>query len=208
MALTEGSLIEISLNMFYNGLNLANVWSYEVTGTFSGITAEAVGEAWWDHVKADYRAITRSAPGFFEFTSVMVRQVDDPLGALGEFAIPAGENTGTRTGVDDSEYLPPYTAAGVRLTVGSRATRPGQKRIPGLLEVDNENSALEDGLRAIVEDLIDTCINGVVLGAPALGMALDAQVFRKDNTGAVTAHQPITGFVVNPYLTSQVSRKY
>lgn len=208
MALTEGSLIEVTLNMFYNGLHLANVWSYEITLIAPGVSAENVGEGWWNHVKDEYRAITRSAPGFFEFQSVGVRQVDDPLGSVGEFAIPSGETVGTRVGVDTSEFLPPYNAAGVRLTVGERVTRPGQKRIPGLLEVDNENSSLQAGIRGIVEDLMDVMVAGMTLGAPALGTDMGPRVFKKDGTGVVTAQQAITGYVINPYVTSQVSRKY
>jgi len=48
---------------------------------------------------------------------------------------------------------------------------------------------------------------GMILGAPAALVQLDPIVTRKDATGAVTAHQPVTGFLIASQVTSQVSRK-
>jgi len=208
MAITDGSKLDITLNMFFNSLVVQNVWSYDVTGTFDGFTAEQVGESWWNHVKTTYRATVRSASGFFEFRSVLVRQVDDLTGAIGEFAVPTGEQLGTRTSPTQNEFLPPFNAAGVRLTVGTRVTRPGQKRIVGLLEEDAGNGALNTGMRTIVSNLMAVMTTQITLGLPAVGMDLVPSVFRKDATGLVIAHQPIVGYVINPNVSSQVSRKY
>jgi len=100
-----------------------------------------------------------------------------------------------------------FAAVGVRLSVGSRVTRPGQKRIPWLTEGDVAGPLVGAGFVAVVETLKETMTSGFVLGAPAEFCELDPIVVRKNVTGAVTAHQPITGYVVNSLLTTQVSRR-
>lgn len=141
MAISEGTLLELSVRMRFGETLLMNVYGYEVTGTFSNIAAVNVAEAWWNSIKGGMRSLVRPSTGF-TFRSIVVREMNNPTGELAEWNVPAGESAGTRSGVDLSEFLPAFNAAGFRLTVGSRATRPGQKRIPGLLEVDSETGVL------------------------------------------------------------------
>jgi len=206
MAITEGTLLEVTLNMRFAESLFMNVYGYEVTGTFTGIPAVNVAEGWWGQVKTVYRAMVRSTSAF-TFRSVVVREMNNPTGELAEWNIPTGEQLGTRTGVDSSEFLPVFNAAGFRLTVGSRLTRPGQKRIPGLLEVDSDTGLLSAAYTTLLDALASKVDGALTLTAPALGMDLSPQVFSKDATGAVIANQVITGHVLNPYITSQVSRK-
>jgi hypothetical protein len=206
MAITEGTLLEIALKMRFNDGLLMNVYGYEVTGTFTGIPAVNVGEAWWNAIKATQRALIRPSEGL-QFRSIVVTEMNNPSGEFAEWNIPSGERQGTRSGVDSSEFLPPFNAAGFRLTVATRATRPGQKRIPGLLEVDSETGALSVAYTALLESFASVVDGPLTLASPALGMDLQPVVFRKDVTGAVVAHQNVVGHVLNPYVTSQVSRK-
>ena len=164
MAITEGTLLEITLAMRFDESLFMNVYGYEVTGTFTGIPAVNVAEGWWDAVKAEYRAMVRPSSGF-NFRSVIVREMNNAAGELAEWNIPSGQQQGTRSGVSDSEFLPAFNAGGIRLTVGSRLTRPGQKRIPGLLEVDSENGRLSAAYTTLLDTLASRVDGALTLTA-------------------------------------------
>jgi len=206
MAILEGDLVTITLvNNTLGGVAMYT-HAYEVTSGVGGIEGVALAEAWWDYVKDEYRALIRSSTLWF-YSSVIVREENDPTGVLAEWNIPTGEQNGTRTGVDASEYLPPFNAAGARLTVGSRATRPGQKRVGGLLEVDSNHGQLGAPYVVLFNALLDELTETLTLAAPAATFNLTPNVFRRNAAGVVTAHQEVTGYVVNLNITSQVSRK-
>jgi len=206
MAITEGTLLEVTLDGLFGTTQVMNVWQFEVGGTFSGITAGSVANAWWQHMKSSYRALVSDGSGP-AFTRVKVRDLSDPTGDYGEYAVPTNEQAGTRS-TAGSEFLPFFNAAGARLTVGTRVTRPGQKRFPWLVETDSQSGVLTATPTTLVNNILDAAIPTLTLGAPALGMDLNSIVVRKDPaTGEVTAYQPVTGWAINPYVTSQVSRK-
>lgn len=206
MAITEGTLLQMTVAGFMYSQQVMNVYTYEVAGTFSGITAGAVANAWWNHVKTPYRALASTVFGV-AFDKVIVRDMGDPLGEYGEYAIPTAERTGSRdTGATNG--MPGFVAAGVRLGVGTRVTRPGQKRIAWLTETDSAGTALDAGFASLVNTLMAAAISNITLGSPAVGMALHPVVVRVDPTTRLpVAHQPITGYAVNTFTTSQVSRK-
>jgi hypothetical protein len=206
MGVDVGDKIEISLKQAYGADDIVNVWSYDVSGTFTEIAGEEVAAAWWGDVRTVYRALVRPSTGFL-FVSVTLRDVGDLLGVSAEYPIPSGEQQGTRTGTTATDFMPPFNAAGLRLTVGTRVTRPGQKRIAGLIEEDNEGGVLNSAYRALLVNLGNTMTAPLILAAPALGMTLQPQVFGKDVTGAVVRSQDVVGYVINPNITSQVSRK-
>lgn len=206
MGITEGTLLEVSLVSQVGANRLMNVWGYEVTGTFTGIPAVNVAEAWWNSVKANYRGLVYATAGWV-YTTVLVREMNNPVGELAEWTVPTGEQQGTRAAPDNPDFLPIFNAVGVRLTVSSRTTRPGQKRVWGLTESDNDSNIVGATFLALVDTLMNQMDGQITLGAPALGMDLQPHVFRKDATGAVTAHQAINGHVTNRIITSQVSRR-
>jgi len=206
MALDTGDLIEVTLNSVVGSNRLMSVWSYYVDSSFPDVGAADVAEAWWNHTKTQYRAMLYATAGWI-YSSVVVRELNNPTGELAEWNIPVGEQQGTRAAPAAPEFLPIFNATGVRLTVGTRTTRPGQKRIYGLTESDNESGVASAGWLALVETLIANLDGSITLGAPALAMEIIPSVFRKDATGAVTAHQPIVGHINNRNITSQVSRR-
>lgn len=206
MAITEGTLLELSMVSTVGSNKLMNVWGYEVTGTFSGIAAVNVAEAWWNAVKTNYRALVYATAGWV-YTSVLIRELNNPAGELAEFTVPTGEQQGTRTAPAAPDFLPIFNAVGMRLTVSTRATRPGQKRIWGLTESDNDSNLVSSTFLALVNTLGNQMDGPITLLSPALGMDLQPVVFRKDVAGAVTAHQNVTGHVTNSIITSQVSRR-
>ena len=207
MAIDGGDVIQVTLKQQYGSEDLMSVWCYEVNGTFTPGTAAQIGNAWWNHVKATYRALVRPSAGF-TFNSVVVRSLSDPLGDLGEWSIPSNEQQGTRTGVDSSEFLPPFVSVGVRLSVANRTTRPGQKRYAGLLEADSDGGIVNSAYKTLLNSNLAVMTAQMVLGAPIAGMALDPVVVGLNADGTIRASQVITGAVVNNYLTSQVSRRF
>ena len=206
MAITEGNILEIAVKQASFSQTIMNVFNYEVTGTFTGISAGAVGNAWWQAVKASYRGIIAS-PYANYFQEVSVRVIDTPTGDYGVYSVPSGEKDGTRS-YAGTDYQPTFLAVGARLTVDTRVTRPGQKRFGGLMEGDVSNSVLAGAVITAVEGFLDVaCVGTLTLGSPALGMDLLPVVVRKNPDGTPNTYQAITGRVVNNYVTSQVSRK-
>jgi hypothetical protein len=206
MAISVGALLEVSVSgeVFSNAIY--NVWQYEVTTSVPTITAEQVAEAWWANVKTNYRAVpTSTYTGLFRL--VRVRELNAPTGAFGAYGIPIAERGGTRSPGSSSDILPIFNAAAVRMNVGTRVTRPGQKRFCGLNEDDQTNGQLQTAAVSAVNTLMTQMIASMTLGAPAATMTLKPIICRKDVTGAVVASQPVTSFTVNTFVSSQVSRK-
>lgn len=207
MAIEVGALLEISSvgEVFSN--EVRNVWQYEVTTTSPTITAAHVAEGWWNHVKTVLRGIIpTTVTGYYR--SVEVRELNNVAGAIGIYGIPSGEQAGTRSATGGGDIMPPYVAAAVRLNVGTRSTRPGQKRFGGVLEGDNVNGQLQTALKNAIDTAMNTMISSMTLGAPAATMTLKPIVCRKDATGFVTAFQNIESWNVNQYLSTQNTRKF
>lgn len=206
MAIGGGSLIEVGLHMaFLSNAAVYNVWQYEVEGTFGPSSASQFGEAWWNHVKDEYRAICSANAS--PFRTVLVRELNEPAGAYGEYAIPTAEWSGTRP-APAGDWLPSYVGVGVRLTVDTRVTRPGQKRFSFLTESDSDGTYVQTDYATRLATLMGVMSGQMVLGDPAVGATLNPIVVRKDPaTGVVTAHQNISGYIINNALTSQVSRR-
>lgn len=207
MAIYVDSDIQIAIRQRHTAQSIENVFSYNVAEAPAGVgvSAEAIGEAWWNHIKATWRACVPVSFGAFQ-TSVFVRVINNPAGDYGEYAIVAGEQTGTRAAAA-SEALPPFTAAGVRMSVSTRATRPGQKRFAFLAEQDNANGQLQASISTPLGALMNVLCGVMTLGAPAALFVLQPKVFKLAPGDVILAGQDVTGYVINPYITSQTSRK-
>lgn len=206
MAIETGSLIEVVVSGSHGGQVLANVWQFLMFSTPGGITAAQYGEALWNHWKVKYRSIPAAV---FDnmFESVSVRELDSLTGDYGVYSVPASERGGTGGNGSSPSPLPLFSAVGVRMSVGTRVTRPGQKRFAGMTESDNDNGKVQERAVLAVEDLLGLVVANMTLGAPALTATLSPVIVRKDIQGLPTAYQDVIGFSVNPYMTSQVSRK-
>lgn len=207
MAIGVNSLLEVSLSMQFYGQQVMNVWQYEVDTWPAAVGAVAVGEAWWAHVQTAYRAAMVTS-GARIFDSVIVRELNNPTGELAEYSIPSASSDGTRAAGTLGSFLASFNAVGVRLTVGTRATRSGQKRFVGLTEGDVAGNDVSATFIGLIDTLMDIMVVNLTLGAPAALTVLAPVVCRKDTTGAVIASQPVLGHVINPYVTTQNSRKY
>lgn len=206
MGITLGSLIDVQLRYVTFGQQCMNVFSYAVTTLTTTPTAVNYGEAWWNHVKTTTRAMQQSSAGD-TFYSVVVRELNNPSGEFGEWDIPAGERAGTRSAPTQSQSLPLMNAAGARLTVGTRLTRPGQKRVPFLAEEDNATGALQTGFKTLFQAWLNVITVPMTLGAPALAAVISPIITKRDAQGTVIASQDVVGYVVNPNITTQNSRK-
>lgn len=206
MALDAQDLIEVSLNILHMSQQMNMVFQYEIDTIPPSVSTVQLAEGWWNHVKASTRALAQASFGAV-FRTVRIRELNDAGGDYAEFDIPIGEQAGTRA-VAASERMPPFVATGVRLVVGSRITRPGQKRVPFLLESDVSDGVVTANMLALITTWCGVMTNFMTLGAPAATVGLIPMVMRKDASGFVTARQQITGFLINPNATTQNSRKF
>ena len=205
MTIATGSLIEVVLNQSFFNQTILNVYQYEVLPPVGEVGAVEIGNAWWANMKAAMRAF--AVAGAATFMSVKVRELDNPVGAYGEYAIPSAEQPGTRVAPAQAEFLPIFNAASLRLVVGSRATRPGHKRIAYLTESDNVAGTLQSAFAVLMAAWGVLVSNPITLGAPAALTVLNPIICKKNATGSVISHQPVTGFIVAAQITTQNTRK-
>lgn len=205
MAIGLDTILEFSLNTIYLAQQTAMVFQYKVELMPDPGTAAEWAEGWWNFVKTTTRALCQSDQAGV-FRNVKMRIPSQPDGEYGTYDIPSGEQAGTRS-TGSGGQMPPYVAVGVQLVVGTRVTRPGQKRMPFVTEGDNTAGAVGAALITSTAAWCAVITNSMTLGAPVSGNKLIPVVVSKDASGAVTASQPITGYLINPNLTTQNSRK-
>jgi len=206
MAIGTNSLIQVSVAMDTLGSKVMNVWDFQVVVAPGTITAAQYGEAFWNHVKTNYRALAPIYLGGV-FKSIKVLELDNPAGDYGEYAVPTAEQVGTRTNPSTGEMMPGFVAAGARITVPTRVTRPGQKRFPFVAEADANDALLIGGYKTALTNLMDLMTGGLILGAPAATATLALIVVGRNADGSVRDYQISNGYLLNDYVTSQVSRK-
>lgn len=207
MAIGIGVPLKITIRGTILGQRFENVCWYNTDGA-AFLTADAVGvgEAYWNNIKAVWRAAMVSLDAL-RTLAILVSE-PGPTGAFGEFAVPPAEQLGTRSDTGLNGLLPAFNAAGIRLTVATRTTRPGQKRIVGGTEADNESGLWSLTYMGLLNALAPKFAEPVTLGAPVATGVLIPIVARVSDTGdAVLAQQDVTGWVTNRNVTSQVSRK-
>lgn len=209
MAIFVGTDLQMTVKGIYSAQQTETVWSYKVADApiGVGVTAPELAQAWWNHVKSLYRAIMPSSFGTV-MLSVECRVVNNALGDFGEYDIPVGEQAGTRTPPAQNEPMPGFATAGVRLTVATRATRPGAKRFSCLTEGDQNAGTLQSSIITPLNAFMAFMTSDLgPLGAPAVAFNLRPMIYRLGAGEAVLAEQRVVGHLINPYVTTQVSRK-
>lgn len=206
MAIGIGSLIEISLVGALASGKWYNVFQYQYAEVVTAASAAQIAEAWWNHVKTAYRALYASGAGNI-FTEVKIQELNEAAGEYATFAIPIGEKVGTRATPSPNTFTPSFLAQGVQLTVGTRLTRPGQKRLPIVYEADVEGDEVQSTWYNLVETWANVIDAPMVLGAPAATSVLQPIVCKKDSLGVVQEYQQVIGHLTAIYATSQNSRK-
>ena len=97
---------------------------------------------------------------------------------------------------------------GVRLAVGTRLTRPGQKRLGFLTQSDAIGNDLQADYNTAAVALMDVMSADMVLGAPAVGVVLRPYVVGLNADGTIRTSQAVIGYSINQKVTSQVSRRF
>lgn len=207
MAITAAHL-KIAIRGRFLAQQVEVVQWYRPTGAaFLTATPDGVGEAFWNDIKTVWRGL------FVESVALLTESifVSEPgsSGAYGEYPVPTAEQQGTRVISTPGSFMPPYTAIGVRLTVGTRTTRPGQKRFWGMVEADNSDGIAGSNLYDATEAAAEKFSSVITLGAPVATGTLTPEIVRINRaTGDIVAYQDVTGFLVNTELTTQNSRKF
>lgn len=207
MAITGDALL-MRLRYTLLGQNCETDQFYTPGGAaFITANCDGVAEAWWNDVKDAWRALLVSTAVDTRFVSVVCEEYNGS-GGLGEYAIPTAESDGTRIVALNDELMPSYVALGVRLTVPTRLTRPGQKRFPFLVENDVFLNQVDASYLTLAEDVAVKYSSTITLGAPvALGTLTPIVVHFPTVAEPTEHHQDVAGYVINPYVTSQVSRR-
>lgn len=207
MAIT-GNLLEIIVRYSFLNQQMETVQFYKPGGgAFLTATPAGVGEAYWNDVKTAWRALVPSSSDAI-FQTVFVKEYNGG-GAYGEFAVPPGEVFGTRSATGLGDFMPPYVAAAVRLSVATNITRPGQKRFPFALEGDNVNGKIQPAFQALVNAVAAKYSSNIILGAPVATGVLIPQVVRKAGSPAApSTWQDVVGAVLNQNFSTQNSRKF
>lgn len=203
-----GSEIKITVRYTYLEQKCENVQYYRPVGAaFLTATMDGVLEAYWNTVKSAFRAIMTDNLPDASWDSILGEEIDGGL-SFAEFPIPVLERVGTRATTGLGEPLLSFAAGGFRQTVATRLTRPGQKRFPFLFEADVIRNVLGGAYLALLAAVADFFCTDVPLGVPVLTGVLSPEVVHDPTPSRPTrATQLITGFIINPDVTSQVSRK-
>lgn len=200
--------IKVDWRYTYLGQKCENVQTYLVGGVSSVLfTMDQVLEALWNDYAARWKDLLSVSGTINSFDSLLGTQIGGTL-QFAEYAIPSGDRQGVVAANEFFQWQPPYVCAGVRQAVATRVTRPGQKRFPFVLTAQQAGNALTPTILAKFDALGGAFSQVSVLGAPALGMALQPQVVHEPTVSHPTrALQPVIGWTTNPNSTSQVSRK-
>lgn len=146
---------KLTVRQTSQGEPIINVFYYRDVAVVAP-TPISVAQGFWDKVKVAWRGIPTTTQSY-TFDNILCEQLFAPLG-FATLSIPLAEQTPTR--VLTSEPQPTWVAGLIRLTVATRSTRPGGKRISGLTENDtvgnNVNSAMITLLQALGNVFDDT----------------------------------------------------
>jgi hypothetical protein len=197
MAITAAH-IKVVFRYVYMGQNCANIQYYATNGAaFLTASMEGVLEALWNDVKGSLRALTPDSQSLAEWGGL----------AFAEYAVSGAERLGTRASGATSEWMPSFVAGGFRQTVGTRLTRPGQKRFPFVRENDVDQNNMAASYLTPLEQVAIHFTDDIVLGAPVATGVLTPVVGGTVVAGVPTVFQDIIGYVLDNHVTSQVSRK-
>jgi hypothetical protein len=198
----------VSIRYVYLGQECENVqWYFGGGAAFVTATMPEVLAAYWENVKGAWRALMLDSLPHNSINSILGECIGGDQ-EFAEFPIPSGERIGTRSIATNGQPLPGTLAGGVRLTVGTRETRPGQKRAPFICEANIEGNDLNASYLDPLTDWGETFSQLLTLGAPAATAILQPVITHHDPVTLLLASwQDVTGQIVNPYATSQVSRK-
>lgn len=199
-------VLRISVRWLAYGEPCQNVGYFHPVGAaFLTATCAGVAEAFWNDVKAAYRAIMLNDAAF-TFTEVFVEELNSGSG-LGTYAIPGSEIYGTRNISSADNVSPIWNSVSTKLVVGSRLTRPGGKRFSPILDTDMGADRVAGGtLLALANDWALCWSSLRTLGAPVATGVLHPIVATLINPLNTSNYQDIIGHLENRRITHQTTR--
>lgn len=209
MAIAAGDIYQMTVQGTILGETVANVWYLQVASIGAGgIDATNLAEGWWNHIKTSYRAVAVTNHTT-AYQNILAEQCGTGTREFGVYPVPIAEQGGTRSNGSGggAESLPSFTAIGMRLNVGSRLTRPGQKRLWGLAEIDQNANQLQASAYGAADALGMTMRGTLTLGAPAALVDVFHVIRKTAPLDHVSVVQPITTTSVSRTVRSQVSRR-
>lgn len=206
-----GNIYLIRLNGFVAPSNVANVFHYRVaSGNAPGTTVADIASAWWNVVRTNYRNFTVQSYTT-AFLTVDVEDVLSKTGLYGTWPIPVADQAGNRPVVPSTGegFVAAFVAAGIRLNVENRLTRPGQKRVWGLSENDLNGNSLIPGALGNLQNLAASFVSNVTVNASGGGTLVLEPVVRgtpKPGTTVSPVNRVVSASVQSSVRT-QVSRR-
>ena len=203
MAITGGSVLRLTLVQNYMAQEVLNVFYAKQTAGSSSDSPATVVDGFWQDIKAAWRAVMPDTDDML-ITKIVLEDLVTPFDYY-EYVVPTSEQRGTRSYT--GALLNSFSAASIKIVVPTRATRPGGKRISGLTEdvVDRQN--LVSSYITLLNTLFAALATGWAATSPGSGSyAVGVYGYGRPASSSPTFQQ-MSGYLVSPYVSSQVSRK-
>jgi len=182
--------------------SVINVFWYKMLNAAVN-TPTQVGQVFWDYYKTFFRQWQTATANH---TNLQINVTGMNVnGDYGSYLIPVAEAQGLRA-VGASEYMPSYVAGTVKLGVGSRTTRPGSKRIAGLLETDVAQNLLATATATLLTNLAAAMDDNITGGSPPFRID-PVIVKRKEPMVPPFEWQIVLSAQASTLVKSQVSRR-
>jgi hypothetical protein len=181
-----------------------NVFHYRILDPGAvGTTYAEVAEAFWDYISTQFRALIGT--GFDNwFDRVDVLNVTDEIG-FGTYTISGAERAGTRATTGD--WMGRWIAFPLRLNVGTRLTRPGQKRFGSVFEGDQSGGTIGATALGIIQTLGDRLDDNIGFGLLLDGEMQPVVYGLSTGEGVPVRVNPIVSTTAVAEMTSQRTRK-
>lgn len=200
MPMEVGDILQIVDNQTLFGQAVLNVYTYRVDINAADAYDElSVANLFNTEVIGDVIQMQTSA---LEHTTIQVNNLTQPL----RFAT----TTSGEVGVLDGDTDDSFTAVGFRLDRSNKLTRNGQKRIAGVPQAyvaGNTFTAPYLSVANSVASKLKICLVIEVSGVEVLRFCPVITGKNTDGSYDLTRVQDVANVTVNPFVTSQVSRK-
>jgi len=202
-----GEHIKMTYRYIWQGQECQNT-QYWTPGGAAFLTADMIQvlEAYWNNLQPILDPLMPASSTVGSFISLLGEEIGTG-NQFAEYAVPLADQQGSRSGLTDDTVPASFNAFGFRQVVGTRLTRPGQKRFPWMAENDIDGNELDPTFIDLIADLADHFSNTVILGAPVATGVLVPVIGGTVVDGEPTVWQDVTGAIINQDVTSQVSRK-
>lgn len=205
-----GNLIQITAATRFAGNEMRNIFHYEVTAVTGDPALSDVLTTFEADVVPDMANVI--VGGAYIYSLHAENLTDETTIADLDMGT---DHPGTRAG----DAMPMFNALGIKLIRTNKTTRQGQKRFSPVSETDSTAGVFSAGLvtaaealgAALVADLeVDDGAGNTATLIPVIyGEALPERPSKRGGTlpARPSAMNPVSGYTVNPLVTSQVTRK-